>query len=113
MPFIDSKITVPVSAEKKEAIKNELGKAISILHKPERYLMVGINDKYDLWFAGKKLDKGAYVSVDVFDDVSAEDSNKMSGAICDVLEKELGIPGDKVYVEYRGTYNWGWNGSNF
>lgn len=48
MPFIGSKITVPVSAKKKEAIKNELG-----------------------------------------------------------------IPGDKVYVEYRGTYNWGWNGSNF
>lgn len=45
--------------------------------------------------------------------VSAEDSNKMSGAICDVLEKELGIPGDKVYVEYRGTHTWGWNGSNF
>lgn len=113
MPFIDSKITVPVSAEKKEVIKNELGKAISILHKPERYLMVGINDNYDLWFSGKKLDKGAYVSVDVFGDVSAEDSNKMSGAICDVLENELGIPGDKVYVEYRETYNWGWNGSNF
>lgn len=41
MPFIDSKITVPVSAEKKEAIK-----------------------------------------------------------------KELGIPGDKVYVEYRGTQSY-------
>lgn len=48
MPFIGSKIKVPVSAEKKEAIKNELG-----------------------------------------------------------------IPGDKVYVEYRGTYNWGWKNSNF
>ena len=47
MPFIDSKITVPVSDEKKEKIKSEIGKAISILHKPESYLMVGINDNYD------------------------------------------------------------------
>ena len=38
---------------------------------------------------------------------------QMAGAICDVLQKELDIPGDKVYVEYRGTRNWGWNGSNF
>jgi phenylpyruvate tautomerase PptA (4-oxalocrotonate tautomerase family) len=113
MPFIDSKITVPVSEEQKEKIKSELGKAISLLHKPESYLMVGIADKYDLWFAGKKLDKGAYVSVDVLGDVSADDSNKMSGAVCDILKKELDIPGDKIYVEYRGTRNWGWNGSNF
>lgn len=47
MPFIDSKIKVPISAEKKEIIKSELGKAISILHKPESYLMVGINDNYE------------------------------------------------------------------
>ena len=113
MPFIDSKITVSVSEEKKEKIKSEFGKAISILHKPESYLMVGINDSYDLWFAGKKLEKGAYVSVDVFGDVSASDSNKMSGAICEILTKELDIPGDKIYVEYRGTHNWGWNGNNF
>lgn len=113
MPFIDSKITVSVSDEKKEKIKSEIGKAISILHKPESYLMVGINDNYDLWFAGEKLQKGAYVSVDVFGDINAADSSKMSGVICDVLNNELGIPDDKVYVEYRGTHNWGWNGSNF
>ncbi len=113
MPFIDSKITVPLSDEKKEKIKSELGKAISLLHKPESYLMVGIDDNYDLWFAGKKLEKGAYISVDVLGEVNAADSEKMSGAICDVLQKELDIPGDKVYVEYRGTRNWGWNGSNF
>ncbi len=113
MPFIDSKISVKVSDEKKEKIKAEFGKAISILHKPESYLMVGISDNYDLWFAGKKLEKGAYVSVDVLGEVSAGDSSKMSGAICDILQKELDIPGDKIYIEYRGTSNWGWNGSNF
>ena len=80
MPFIDSKITVPLSDEKKEKIKSELGKAISLLHKPESYLMVGIDDNYDLWFAGKKLEKGAYISVDVLGEVNAADSEKMSGS---------------------------------
>lgn len=48
MPFIDSKITVPVNAELKEDIKSELGKLITTLNKTETYLMVGIDDAYDL-----------------------------------------------------------------
>ena len=56
MPFIDSKITVAVDAAKKEELKAELGKLMATLHKSESYLMVGIEDKYDLWLGGKKLD---------------------------------------------------------
>ena len=58
MPFIDSKVTVPVSKEKKEEIKSKLGQAISLLHKTESYLMVGIESDYDLWLAGKNWSKG-------------------------------------------------------
>lgn len=113
MPFIDSKITVSVSDEQKERIKGELGRAISVMHKPESYLMVGIEDGYDLWFAGKKLEKGAFVSVDVFGRPSSEDCSRMTAEICSILERELGIPGSGVYVKYAGTGDWGWNGSNF
>ncbi|MBQ4373871.1 MAG: hypothetical protein II785_07160, partial [Lachnospiraceae bacterium] len=61
MPFIDSKITLPVTPEVKEELKSELGKLITTLNKTETYLMVGIDDAYDLWLGGKKLEKGAYV----------------------------------------------------
>ena len=44
MPFIDSKITVPVTSELKEEIKSELGKLITTLGKSETYLMVGIEE---------------------------------------------------------------------
>ncbi len=49
MPFIDSKITVAITPEKKEKIKSELGKAITTLHKTGTYLMVGIEDNYDIY----------------------------------------------------------------
>ena len=49
MPFIDSKITVPVTPEKKESIKTKLGQAIPLLGKTETYLMVGFEDDYDLY----------------------------------------------------------------
>ena len=113
MPFIDSKITGTVSEEKKEAIKTRLGQAISILNKSETYLMVGFEDNYDLFMAGQKLEKGAYVSVSLFGNASSDAYDKMTAKICEILADELASPGDKVYVTYHGVNDWGWNGSNF
>ena len=62
---------------------------------------------------GKKLDKGAYVEVKVLGSVDSGASSKMTAKVCEILDKELGIPGDAIYVSYFGTSNWGWNGSNF
>ena len=113
MPFIDSKITIPVGDEQKEAIKTRLGKAVSILNKPESFLMVGIEDNYDLWFAGEKVEKGAYVSVEIYGNASSDAYNRMTGEICSILGDELGIPADRIYVKYHGVADWGWNGRNF
>ena len=113
MPFIDSKITVAVDAAKKEELKAELGKLMATLHKSETYLMVGIEDKYDLWLGGKKLEKGAYVSVSLYGSAAPKDFSTMTGQICDVYSRLLGIPGDAIYVTYHPVTDWGWNGSNF
>ncbi len=113
MPFIDSKITVPVSQEKRETLKTELGKAVSIINKPESFLMVGFEDQYDLYMGGKKLEKGAYVEVSLFGNASSDAYNKMTAQICDIYEKELGIPGNAIYVTYHGVKDWGWDGRNF
>ena len=109
MPYIDSKITVRLNDRKKEEIKSALGKLIATLGKSEDYLMVGIEDSYDLWFGGNKLEKGAYVEVKVLGSVDAGGSDKMTAKVCEILEKELGIPSNAVYVSYLGTGCWGWN----
>ncbi len=113
MPFIDSKITVALTPEKKEKIKSALGKAVTTLHKTETYLMVGIEDNYDLWLAGNRLDKGAYVSVSLYGSASASDYDKMTAKICEIYEMELGIPVNAIYVTYHPIPDWGWNGGNF
>ncbi|MBP3506237.1 MAG: hypothetical protein J6K43_07545 [Lachnospiraceae bacterium] len=113
MPFIDSKITLPVAPEQKENIKSRLGKAVSIINKPESFLMVGIEDNYDLYMGGNKLEKGAYVSVSLFGNATSSAYEKMTGEICKIYEEELGIPGQAVYVTYHGVNDWGWNGRNF
>lgn len=113
MPFIDSKITIKLTEEEKTKIKARLGKAVSVLHKGETYLMVGFDDGYDLYLGGKKLEKGAYVSVSLFGSASSAEYEKMTGEICKILSEELAIPASAVYVTYHGLSDWGWNGSNF
>ncbi|MBQ9198233.1 MAG: hypothetical protein IJ157_13485 [Clostridia bacterium] len=113
MPFIDSKITVAVPPAEKEEIKTELGRLIATLNKSETYLMVGIEDNYDLWLGGKKLEKGAYVAVSLYGSAPSEAYDKLTGQICGLLSDKLGIPGSAVYVTYHPVTDWGWNGANF
>jgi len=82
MPFIDVKLSKKITDEEKEQLKSDLGGAVAIMHKSESYLMVGIADGYDLYFAGKKLENGAFVSVSVFGKVSPSDAEKMTAKIC-------------------------------
>lgn len=113
MPFIDSKITLSVPQEKRDVLKSELGKAVSLLSKPESFLMVGFEDNYDLYMGGNKLEKGAYVAVSLFGNASKSAYENMTAKICEIYERELGIPGSAVYVTYQGISDWGWNGRNF
>ncbi|MBQ8984107.1 MAG: hypothetical protein IJ079_11035 [Lachnospiraceae bacterium] len=113
MPFIESKITVKVSEEKRETIKARLGQEISLIGKSENFLMVGFEDDYCLYMAGNKLEKGAYVAVRIYGGASSDAYDKLTGAICRIFEEELDIPARNVYVSYIGTKDWGWNGGNF
>ena len=113
MPLIDAKVTVKATDRQKEDIKSAFGRLIGTLNKPESYLMVGIQDSCDLWFGGKKLDKGAYVAVSLLGDAPKASYDKLTGQICDLMSEELGIPGEAVYVTYHPVSDWGWNGKNF
>lgn len=115
MPFVDAKITVPVSEEKRDAIKAGLGSAISAFGKGESWLMVGIDDEYSLWLGGNKVEAGAFVSVSLIGDTPDEGCREFTRRICDLLRSELGIPGENVYVTYHPMMRtrWGWNGGTF
>ena len=113
MPFINVKTNTAVSQDKKQSIKSALGTAISAIPgKTENWLMVGIEPEYDLWFKGTDA-PAAMVEVSVFGSASASNYNALTGKITDILNTDLGISPDRIYVKYFETPNWGWNGSNF
>jgi len=113
MPFIDAKITLNLDAHTKENLKAELAKTMAPLGKSETYLMVGIDDGYDLWMAGKKLEKGAYVSLSLLGNATSEKYTEVTKVVCDIMSRLLSIEPENVYVTYHPVADWGWNNTNF
>jgi phenylpyruvate tautomerase PptA (4-oxalocrotonate tautomerase family) len=114
MPFIGSRISMKISKEKEETIKEKLGKAIELIPgKSETFLMVGFEDNYSLYLGGKKLEKGAFIEVKIFGKASKDSYDKLTAEICNIYEEELEIPQNKIYVKYEEVQEWGWNGRNF
>ena len=114
MPYIDSKVTVNLSDNDKELLKNELGKIINnIPGKSENFLMIGFNDNYPLYFRCEKLDFGAFIEVKLFGSVNEDFLKKVTFDICNLYNEKLNIPPKSIYVKFEEVDTWGWNGSNF
>ncbi len=114
MPYINTKTNVNVSKEKEIEIKKKLGKAIEIIPgKSENWLMVSFEEQCSLYFKGKSDSGIAFVEVKLFGSAEPAVYNKLTAAITKILEEELKISPDHIYVKYEETRNWGWSGSNF
>lgn len=114
MPFINSKVSVAMTAEQKESVKTKLGQAISLIPgKSEHWLMVGFEDEYDLYFQGNQNGPTAFVEVKIFGKASPGVFEELTGAICGIFNEVLGISEDRIYVKYEEVAYWGWNGGNF
>ncbi|MCM1283556.1 MAG: phenylpyruvate tautomerase MIF-related protein [Muribaculaceae bacterium] len=114
MPFINSKISTPLSKVQETAIKEQLGKAIELIPgKSESWLMVGFEPESSLYFRGDNSQPIAFVEVSVYGAENPDAFSSLTGKICDIYAEVLGIARDHIYVKYQAVDNWGWNGSNF
>ncbi len=112
MPFINIKTNTAVSAQKAETIKSALGQAITAIPgKSETWLMVGIEPDQMLWFQGSDA-PAAIVDVTIYGSASASAYDAMTSKVTAILNGELGIAQNRIYVKYAETDHWGWNGSN-
>lgn len=112
MPFINVKTNTPVSAAKAETIKSALGQAITAIPgKSETWLMVGIEPEQMLWMQGSDA-PAAMVDITIYGSASASAYNTMTGKVTAILNSELGIAPNRIYVKYAETEYWGWNGAN-
>ena len=115
MPYINNTITVAVPEEKREALKAAYGEAIGVFGKTEEWVMMHIDDEAELFFGGKKLEKGAYVDVNLMGDIDDAAVLEYTKSVCKALADVLEIPGENVYVTFHNipAAHWGWNGQTF
>ena len=113
MPFIHTMTNVSVSEQAAAAIKAAMGKAITLLPgKTEDWLMVAVSGDNTMFFKGSDA-PCAIAEVKIYGKSSAAAYDRLTGALTEILAKELSVTADRIYVKYEEVSVWGWNGSNF
>ena len=113
MPYITTKVTTPLPQKKIDALTEAYGKLIEIFPgKTERWLMLDFSGDAKMTFGGT-TEPCAMVEIELFGKASAESYDKMTDAVCAMIEVECAIPADRVYVKYAEVGHWGWNHANF
>ncbi|MCI9575311.1 MAG: hypothetical protein HFJ84_01310 [Clostridiales bacterium] len=114
MPYIRTQVSISLSKEKEIALKEKLGQAITILPgKTERWLMLDFRDQCRMYFQGGQEEAAAFVEVKLFGTAGAAVYQEMTAAVTKIISEELGIPAQRIYVQYEECSYWGWNGNNF
>ncbi|MBQ8080612.1 MAG: hypothetical protein IJ240_01795 [Clostridia bacterium] len=113
MPFIDVKANVSIDPRKEEALKRSLGEAIRLIPgKSESWLMLVISGNERLYFQGSDA-PCAIAQISLYGGASREAYDRMTAETTRILAGALAIAPDRIYVNYRETDTWGWNGANF
>ena len=114
MPYISFRTNLKITEDKEKTIKEKIGKSIEILPgKKENWLMICFQDECKLYFGGKNDSPMAYIEVNLYGASTKTAYNALTMTITKIINDELGISSDKIYVKYEEAENWGWNGANF
>lgn len=114
MPYIRTTVSKSLTDENKENLKTKLGQAIALIPgKTEAWLMLAFEDNIDMYFKGDCTEEYAYLEVSLFGSTSDAAYERLTAALSEIVNEELGIDRANIYIKYEETTHWGWNGTNF
>lgn len=114
MPYLEIQTNQKISADRAQDL---IGKASQLiankLGKSEKYVMVALAPPATMLFAGSHAPT-AYLELKSIGLPSSQ-TGQLSQALCALMENELAISKDRVYIEFADAARamWGWNGSTF
>ena len=114
MPLLKLETSVSISDEKKAALMSQLSRLTAeIIGKPEQYVMVALGPTEIIM--GGQPGKAAFVDLRSIGGLGSDTNRRLTEAICDVLEAELQIAPERIYVAFTDVKasDWGWNGETF
>ena len=110
MPYVALHTNYPVSDQRKPKLLKYLSKLIQDeLGKPESTVMISILQPEAMIFAGDER-MAAFVEVKGIN-LDPNHNTKLCGVICNAIEQEIGIPSDRIYINFSNIPGnmWGWN----
>lgn len=114
MPTLRILTNVQVAAEDRADLLARASRTESeLLSKPESYVMVILEDGCDLIFAGTS-EPAAYLELKSLGLPELKTAH-YSRSLCDLLADALGIPVERVYIEFAAPprHMFGWNSGTF
>ena len=114
MPLLKLETTVVLSEDNRKALLASLSKTVAeTIGKPEQYVMVTVGQAAMLMSGNPGA--AAFMDVRSIGGLTNEVNRKLSQKVCKLLNDSLGVPEDRVYLNFTEVEasNWGWNGSTF
>jgi phenylpyruvate tautomerase PptA (4-oxalocrotonate tautomerase family) len=116
MPLIKVQASVaqPEAAVVETLLKQLSAQLAQHLGKPESYVMTAFEAETPMTFAGT-TEPVCYVEIKSIGTMSSTQTQAMSQEFCQQLETTLGVPKQRIYIEFADAKGmmWGWNGSTF
>jgi phenylpyruvate tautomerase PptA (4-oxalocrotonate tautomerase family) len=83
------------------------------LDKPEEYVMVTLEAGRPMLLAGN-AEPAAFLELRAIG-LPANKTGELSRVLCDLVESELGVPRERVFINFADipANLWGWNGETF
>ncbi len=114
MPYLKIQTNRSVGKERHAGLLRKASETVGdALGKPERYIMVALEGGAPMLFAGSDAPV-AYLELKSIG-LPESKTATLSTALCNLVEDELDIPRDRIYIEFADAQRamWGWNGGTF
>jgi len=114
MPYLLIRTNESVAGDKRQQLLAKGSKVVAeALGKAERYVMVSLECEVPMLF-GAKSEPCAYLELKSIG-LPGDHTAALSLSLCGLITEELGIPTDRIYIEFADAprHMWGWNGATF
>lgn len=111
MPFIKSKVSVPLSPSQENTLKSRMGKAIELIPgKSEAYLLLDFEDNCRLWLCGKNDEPIVYIEAAIFGNEPHYGYDAFTAELTRIFAEVIQTNPSNIYVKYEDITAWGVRG---
>jgi phenylpyruvate tautomerase len=109
---IQTNVTVP-DTDRESLISNASASVAEMLEKPERYVMIVLEDDTSMGFATSS-DPACYLELKSIG-LPQEKTSRLAFKLCELINRTLGVKKERIFIEFTPTQRhlFAWNGDTF